>query len=84
MREGYARLNPDQSLEALPKGQARALEVIDRRQFLIRLGGATATITVASTVLGSLLAGAARRELEEELAASMAHPVPGKRKGAVP
>jgi len=71
--KGYARLNPDAGFAPLPKWPATAVEVIDRRQFLIRLGGATATITVASTVLGNLLAAAARRELEDELAASMAH-----------
>ena len=84
MSEGYARLNPDESFAALPKGQATAVEGIDRRQFLIRLGGATATITVASTVLGSLLAAAARRELEEELAASMAHQSQGSARAPFP
>ena len=84
MREGYARLNPDESLAALPKGPAKAAGVIDRRQFLIRLGGATATITVASTVLGNLLAAAARRELEEELAASMAHRSQGSARAPFP
>ena len=84
LREGYARLNPDKGLAALPIGQARAAKVIDRRQFLIRLGGATATITVASTVLGNLLAAAARRELEEELAASMAHQSQGSARAPFP
>ena len=84
LREGYARLNPDKGLAALPIGQARAAKVIDRRQFLIRLGGATATITVASTVLGTLLAAAARRELEEELAASMAHQSQGSARAPFP
>ena len=73
LREGYTRLNPEEGLVAIPEGEARVAKAIDRRQFLIRVGGATATITVASTALGSLLASAARRELEEELAASMAH-----------
>ena len=84
LREGYARLNPDDGLAALPTGQARAAGAIDRRQFLIRLGGATATITVASTVLGSLLAAAARRELEDELAASMAHQSQGSARAPFP
>ena len=84
LREGYARLNPDDGLAALPTGQARAAGAIDRRQFLIRLGGATAMITVASTVLGSLLAAAARRELEEELAASMAHQSQGSARAPFP
>ena len=84
LREGYSRLNPDDGLAALPTGQARAAGAIDRRQFLIRLGGATATITVASTVLGSLLAAAARRELEDELAASMAHQSQGSARAPFP
>ncbi len=75
LREGYVRLNVAGDPEPVPQGQARTVRVLDRRQFLIRMGGATATITVASTVLGSLLAAAARRELDEELESSMAHEV---------
>ena len=84
LREGYARLNPGEDIEAMPEGQARAVQVIDRRKFLIQLGGATATITVASSVLGNLLAAAARRELEEELADSMAHLTQTSTKAAFP
>ncbi len=84
LREGYSRLNPAEGHAALPKGQGKAVEEINRRQFLIRLGGATATITVASTVLGNLLAAAARRELEAELAASMAHESQGSASAAFP
>ena len=75
LREGYIRLNVAGDPEPVPQGQARTVRVLDRRQFLIRMGGATATITVASTVLGSLLAAAARRELNAELESSMAHEV---------
>ena len=75
LREGYVRLNVVGDPEPVPQGQARTVRVLDRRQFLIRMGGATATITVASTVLGSLLAAAARRELDAELGSSMAHEV---------
>ena len=84
LREAYVRLNPDEGLAARPEARSGAVEAMDRRQFLIRLGGATATITVASTVLGSLLAGAARRELEDELAASMAHLSQGSTRAPFP
>jgi DMSO/TMAO reductase YedYZ molybdopterin-dependent catalytic subunit len=73
LRKGYNRLNIGEPVTAPAEGQATGVDSIGRRQFLIRLGGATATITVASTVLGGLLAAAARRELEEELAESVAH-----------
>jgi len=36
---------------------AAGVEAIDRRRFMIRLGGATAVITVAGATLGKLLAG---------------------------
>ena len=84
LSKGYARLKRDEVLAEQATGQATAVEAIDRRQFLIRLGGATATITVASTVLGSLLAAAARREIEEELAASMAHLSQGSTRAPFP
>ena len=74
LREAYVRLGVVEDADAAPEVPA-SVRVLDRRQFLIRMGGATATITVASTVLGSLLAAAARRELDEELGATMAHQV---------
>lgn len=51
----------------------RSVEKIGRRQFLVRLGAATATVTVVSGGLGAVLATADRRRLEQELADSMAH-----------
>ncbi len=45
------------TLDTLP---GDTLEQIDRRQFLIRLGGATAAITVVGAVVGSMVGG--RRE----------------------
>ena len=84
LKEGYARLNADEGLAAVPEGQVRAVEAVDRRQFLIRLGAATATITVASTVVGNLLAAAARREIEDELDASMAHLTTGSAREPFP
>jgi len=44
------------------------VERVDRRQFLVRLGGATATITVVGAVVGALAGEKRRREI-----------VPGKR-----
>ena len=64
LRAVYIRLNPDAGLLELAEAEAPAVGAIDRRQFLVRLGAATATITVASSGLGILLAQGARRELE--------------------
>jgi len=50
-----------------------SVEKIGRRQFLIRLGAATATVTVVSGGLGVILASAERRRLEQALEGSMAH-----------
>ena len=73
IREAYVRLNPIEVLPEPSQEVAVAAPTIGRRQFLIRVGAATATITVASSSIGYLLAEAARRELEKELEASMAH-----------
>ena len=82
--EVYVRLNPaEDSIEAA-EGEVRAVQTIDRRQFLVRLGAATAVITVASTGLGNLLAAAARREIKDEMAASMAHLTQGSTKSPFP
>jgi DMSO/TMAO reductase YedYZ molybdopterin-dependent catalytic subunit len=55
--------------------EVRSAERINRRQFLIRLGASTATITVVSGGLGAVLATAAQRRLEEALDNSMAHEI---------
>jgi DMSO/TMAO reductase YedYZ molybdopterin-dependent catalytic subunit len=68
----YNRLNALAIAEPADAGEA-AVESLDRRQFLIRLGAATATITVAGAGVGSLLAQASRRRLEETLAGTAAH-----------
>ncbi len=70
LREAYLRVIPAPS-EHHPEG-AQPASTIGRRQFLVRVGTATAVITVASTGLGTLLAGRARREIETA-ASSMAH-----------
>ena len=72
LREVYIRLNPGVSFIHTAATEASAIGVVDRRQFLVRLGAATATITVASSGLGNLLAQAASRELEADIAAMMA------------
>ena len=44
---------------------------IDRRQFLVRLGAASATIIVLSSGVGSILADRERRQVRESIAGSM-------------
>ena len=73
IRTAYLRLAPQEIVAAPSVGQPGAAVGVDRRQFLIRMGAATATITVASSGLGNLLARAASRELEAELAAAAEH-----------
>ena len=73
LREVYVRLSPAEAVQEPSEPQVGAGQVIGRRQFLVRLGATAAVITVATSGLGNLLAQAARRELEAELAASMAH-----------
>ena len=53
--------------DALP--EQRSVEVVGRRQFLIRMGVATATVTVAGAGLGRVLAVDERSRLEAELEA---------------
>ena len=49
---------------------------IGRREFVVRVGASVAVITVASTWVGSLLAVAARREIDAAIASSVATPTP--------
>lgn len=67
------RLQAHKTPSETPTGQIRTTEGVSRRQFIVRVGVAAATITVVSGGLGSLLAGAARRELEAELADTQVH-----------
>jgi len=59
---GALRVAPPASGVALPQPRAAGLqevtaERVNRRRFLVRLGGATATITVAGAVVGALSQG---------------------------
>jgi DMSO/TMAO reductase YedYZ molybdopterin-dependent catalytic subunit len=63
--------------EGATPDEIRSVEKIGRRKFLIRLGAATATVTVVSGGLGVVLAAAERRRLEEALEETMAHNTEG-------
>ncbi len=63
------------ALDVAPE-EERSVEVIGRRQFLIRMGAATATITVAGAGLGRILSVNEGRAREAELA-SIEPEVPG-------
>jgi len=54
------------------ESEIRTVEKLDRRQFLIRLGATTATITLLSGGLGAILTSAKRRKYEETLAQRIA------------
>lgn len=60
---------------AAPAGASPPAEVqrLNRRQFLVRLGAASATVTVLSGGLGAVLAASARRLTEAALEDTMAH-----------
>ena len=69
----YRRLYQMDKDPSIPEEDVQRVETINRRQFLIVLGGATAAITVAGTGIGALLSSAERRRRELALADSMAH-----------
>ena len=73
-----------ESSEATKASQARSVEKIGRRQFLVRLGAATATVTVVSGGLGVVLATAERRRLEQALDDTMAHNTEGDGRSPFP
>ena len=80
----YGRLIRTELEMPVGDGRVRTVQAINRRQFLIRLGSATATITIISSGLGTILAQVDRRRLEEELAASMAHEADGSPRSPFP
>ena len=64
--------------------EAQSVQRIARRQFLIRLGAATATITVVSGGLGAVLAAAERRRQDLALEDTMAHEAEGSSSSPFP
>lgn len=73
----YRRLYQVEYDPAMSEEDVRKAEKINRRQFLIMLGGATAAITVAGTGIGALLASSDKRRQEQVLGDSMAHQTEG-------
>ncbi|HJS28516.1 MAG TPA: molybdopterin-dependent oxidoreductase [Anaerolineales bacterium] len=69
----YRRIISGGPTEEAVIGEARGVQRLNRRQFLILLGGSAATITVIGTGLGAVLSGAERRRQEAALAMSEAH-----------
>ncbi|NQW19567.1 MAG: molybdopterin-dependent oxidoreductase [Chloroflexi bacterium] len=70
LSELYARLSSSTSEPVISQIDPPSGSTMSRRQFVITVGSAAAVITVASTGLGSLLSGAARRELDAALSIS--------------
>ena len=58
----------DDSGDVVETAEERAVEVLGRRQFLVRMGVATATVTVVGAGIGRIMEGAEQRRLEEEQA----------------
>lgn len=73
----YGRLSTAEADMPVGEDQVRSVQVINRRQFLIRLGSATATITIVGSGLGTILKRSEVSRLEEELAGSVAHEAEG-------
>ena len=59
--------------------EVRWAKSINRREFLVRLGAASATIVVVSSGVGGLLAQRERREINESIAATMDDSAPRDR-----
>ena len=71
---GYAQLwlaRGQAGEEVTADGRVRSVNVLNRRQFLVRLGAATATVTVASAGLGAALGREERTRIAESVAESM-------------
>lgn len=75
--EQEAQVTAAAGAEGATADEIRSVEKIGRRKFLIRLGAATATVTVVSGGLGAVLAAAERRRVEEALEDTMAHNTEG-------
>ncbi|MGW8226587.1 MAG: molybdopterin-dependent oxidoreductase [Anaerolineales bacterium] len=73
----YQRLYPVEREPSLSEDDMQKVEVLNRRQFLIVLGGATAAITLVGTGIGALLSNAERRRRDQALNGGMAHQAEG-------
>lgn len=69
----YRRLYQVEPDPSMTEEEIRSVERINRRQFLIVLGGTAAAITVVGTGVGALLASAERKRREQALDDSLAH-----------
>jgi DMSO/TMAO reductase YedYZ molybdopterin-dependent catalytic subunit len=69
----YRRLTSVEMEASVAADGTRVVERVGRRQFLIRLGAASAAITVVGAGLGALVAQTQQRRLERALDDSMAH-----------
>jgi DMSO/TMAO reductase YedYZ molybdopterin-dependent catalytic subunit len=69
----YRRLTPVEAEALVGEEDVPAVERVSRRQFLIRLGAASAAITVVGAGLGTLVAGTQGRRREAALDESIAH-----------
>ena len=64
--------------------ERRSAARIHRRQFLVRLGAATATVTVVGAGVGQMLARSDERRLASEAAMTMAHETEGSPRAPFP
>ena len=71
----YRRLLTVAESMAGAPAEVRAVERLNRRQFLVRLGATSAVITVAGAGVGAFLARQEQRQLEARLAETEAHDV---------
>lgn len=69
----YRKLYQGRQEPSLTEAEIPTVEKINRRQFLIVLGGATAAITVTGTGIGAVLSSVERRRQEQALADTFAH-----------
>jgi DMSO/TMAO reductase YedYZ molybdopterin-dependent catalytic subunit len=69
----YRRLTAVEAEARVVADATRAVERVNRRQFLIRLGTASAAITVAGAGVGAVVAQSERRRLAQALGDSVAH-----------
>ncbi len=81
----YAALEPAAPPDAVSVGaETRAATAMGRRQFLVRLGAATATVTVVGAGVGQLLARSEQRRRDNEADTTMAHETQGSPRSPFP